>query len=267
VINIQRFLAIAGLLSLLVSPGHAAAGAVAVAPPVPEGIPALRTARGMDGVIAALLGVPYRDGGAIDETGRFTLFADQGKIFSTPGLNCSGLVLEVSRFLFQRDMPIAEAIRDRLGDSGPGADWGEDWDFGWDLVLNISKGLPRSLLLPGHASVDPAELDGWAARGFDLHSASTWEELPDRIRPNCLYLVSFNRETSQKGYRLLHYHVALLHRAPDGSLRLTQATNQRRKVYQQNLSTKDGLAFFLKSFANTGGTRKMIAVVEVPLPE
>jgi hypothetical protein len=36
-------------------------------------------------------------------------------------------------------------------------------------------------------------------------------------------------------------------------------------VYQRNLSTEEGLARFLQSFANIGGTRKMIAVLEVPL--
>ena len=257
-IIIQRFFAVAGLLALLVLPGH---GSVIL--PVPEGIPALRTAKGVDAVIAALLNVPYRDDGTIDEKGRFTLFADQEKIFSSPGLNCSGLVLEVSRFIFRRNVTVPEAVRDRLGDSGPGAALGEDWDFGWDLVLNLSEGLARSMLLPGGASVDPGTLDGLAAQGFDLHAESTWEELSGRIQPDCLYLVSFNTESHRKGYKRQHYHVALLHLAADGSLRITQATSQSRKVYQRNLSTKDGLALFLHSFANTGSIRKKIAVVEV----
>ena len=264
----QRFFAVAALLALLpllvVVPGH---GAELL--PVPEGIPALRTARGMDAVIAALLDVPYRDDGAIDEKGRFTLFANQEKFFASPGLNCSGFVLEASRFLFRRNVTLAEAVHKRFGDSGssagPGAALGEDWDFGWNLVLNISEGLSRAMLLPGGESVDPATLDGLAAQGFDLHAASTWEELPGRIRPDCLYLVSFNRESRRKNYKLQHYHVALLHRAADGSLRITQATSQRRRVYQRNLSAKDGLAHFLQSFANFGNIRKKIAVVEVRL--
>jgi len=257
-VHIRCFFATAGLLALLVLPGYAAEIL-----PVPEGIPALRTAKGVDAVIAALLNVPYRDDGAIDEKGRFTLFADQEKIFSSPGLNCSGLVLEVSRVLFRRNVTVAEAVRDRAGGSISSAALGEDWDFGWNLVLNLSEGLSRSMLLPGGASVDPVTLDGLAAQGFDLHAESTWEELRGRIRPDCLYLVSFNKESRRKGHKLQHYHVALLHLAADGSLRITQATSQSRKVYQRNLSTKDGLARFLQSFANTGSIRKKIAVVEV----
>ena len=219
----------------------------------------------MDAVIAALLHVPYRADGTIDEKGRFTLFADQEKLFASPGLNCSGFVLEASRFLFQRNVTVAEAVHKRFRDGGPGAALGEDWDFGWNLVLNISEGLSRTMLLPGGARVDPATLDGLTAQGFDLHAENTWEELPGRIRPDCLYLVSFNKESHRKGYKLQHYHVALLHLAADGSLRLTQATSERRKVYQRNLSTKDGLALFLRSFANFGNIRKKIAVVEVRL--
>ncbi|MDR0465915.1 MAG: hypothetical protein LBH94_01005 [Deltaproteobacteria bacterium] len=254
----QCFFTAAILSALLVLPAYAADIV-----PVPEGVPALRTAKGTDAVIAALLNIPYRNDGAIDEKGRFTRFEDQETVFSSPGLNCSGFVLEASRFLFRRNVTMAEALRDRQG--GGGADLGKDWDFGWKLVLNLSEGLPRSMLLPGGARVDPATLDGLAAQGFDLHAKSTWAELPGRIRPNCLYLVSFNKNSRRKGYIRQHYHVALLHLAADGSLRLTQTTNQSRKTYQRNLGTKEGLARFLQSFANTDGVWKKIAVVEVPL--
>ena len=67
------------------------------------------------------LGIPYRDDGAIDSNGNFTTFSRPDTILSTPGLNCSGLVLSASRFLFGKNFALSEAVRDRQGNSGPGA--------------------------------------------------------------------------------------------------------------------------------------------------
>lgn len=234
--------------------------------PVPHLLPALANTQNADAVLSALVGIPYRQDGGIDDAGNFTLLADPKKQFDTPGLNCSGLVLEASRFLLKKNFSIEDAVRDRLNDSGPASSLGQDWDFGWDLVLNLSDGLPRTLLLPGGESADPADFDGLAARGYDLHDPATWSELPDRIRPGYLYLASFNRETAQKGYTLLHYHVGILHRNHAGNIMITQTTGTSRKSYSRTISSREGLDLFLTSFANTGTVRKMVAIIEVPLP-
>ena len=49
------------------------------------------------------LGIPYRDDGALDDKGHFTTFAHPEEILDTPGLNCSGLVVSVCRYLFNKN--------------------------------------------------------------------------------------------------------------------------------------------------------------------
>ncbi|MEJ2716140.1 MAG: hypothetical protein P8182_03240, partial [Deltaproteobacteria bacterium] len=87
------------------------------------------------------LGIPYRDDGVLDSRGRFTTFNRPDEIYSTPGMNCSGLVLSVSRFLLNKNFTLTEASRDRQNNSGPGAAFGKDWDFGLDLILNLTDGV------------------------------------------------------------------------------------------------------------------------------
>ena len=270
---LQRTLCFFLFLTMLapVFPGTSTAGLIplvdsGVELPIPDELPALARAKDLDSVVSALTGVAYRPDGAIDEQGRFTLFAERSRLFKTAGLNCSGFLVEACRFLLGRTVPLDEAARDRLGDSGPGSPHGRDWDFGWDLVLNLSQGLPRRLLLPEGKTVDPENLDGYAARGFDLHDPETWRELPERIRPGYLYLVSFSKETNTAGYALLHYHVALMHRDGNNDIRISQATTQSGKVTSRSIGTPEGRDLFLRSFTNRGGNRKMIAVVEVDLP-
>ena len=216
--------------------------------------------------LALFLGIPYRIDGAIDEQGRYTLFAVQDQLFAEPGLNCSGFVLQASRQLLRKNIPLDVATRDRLRDSGPDAAMGHDWDFGWDLVMNISEGVERSLLLPGGILADPAAGSGLDPLGFDLHAPETWQELPDRIRPNHLYLVSFSRPTKQRGYSLQHYHVGLFIRTSEKDWYIYHTSRQRGRVGRDNLGNEQGRARFLRSFANTGDHRKHIFVIEVPLP-
>ena len=211
------------------------------------------------------MGLPYRDDGTVDENGRYSLFATPEKTFPSPGLNCSGFVVSASRFMLRRNITTAQAVRDRLGDSGPDSPKGQDWDFGWDLILNASEGSTRTLLLPGGATADPASRSG-TFRGYDLHDPATWKELRARMKPGKLYLVSFSKETTRKGYTLMHYHVGFILPTERGELWLYQTTPEFGKVNRRDLGTQEGLASFLRSFANTGKVRKMIAVLEVALP-
>ncbi|MDR0453918.1 MAG: hypothetical protein LBH05_03800 [Deferribacteraceae bacterium] len=225
-----------------------------------------QTVKSPEEILAVFLGIPYRVDGCVDGQGRYTLFTGYDKFFSTPGLNCSGFVLEASRILLKRNIPLSVAINDRLGDSGPGAPLGQDWDFGWDMILNISEGLERVLLLPGNVRADPAAGSGLAPLGFDLHAPETWRELPDRIRSNHLYLVSFSKTSGQRGSSSLkHYHVALLIRISEKDWYIYNTTQKRGKVYRENLGSVQGRNRFLNAYANTGNARKHIFIIELPL--
>ena len=251
------------LLLLLSTVCVAVAGSV----PVPVGLDKAKVGgRSADAMAEAFLGLPYRVDGALNEKGEYTLFADQSKRFSAPGLNCSGLVLALSRFLLDSNVTLAHALRDRLGDSGPESAHGEDWDFGWDLILNISEGFPRRFLLPGGTSLEPAGTTGFSPRGYDIHTEETWRELPARLTPGHMYLVSLNVEGRRKGYGLQHYHVGLVYVASTGQAWFYQTTGKGGGVNRRDLKTPKGRESFKRAFANNGKTRKMMLVLEVDLP-
>ena len=217
-------------------------------------------------ILSSFLNLPYREDGAQDENGRWTLFADPSASFKSPGANCSGFVLSASRCLLGRNITLAEALRDRAGDSGAGSAMGRDWDFGWDLIRNISEGLPRALLLPGGGTADPNGYDG-RFRGWELNSDATWQELLPRLKPGRLYLLSFSKETRAPGYTLLHYHVGILIKGPKGEALLFQTSSDGGKVNRRNLADAKGMASLHRDFADRPGSKKMLAVIEVALPE
>lgn len=258
-------LLLAGFLLLAVAQTETKAALM----PVPDDLSAKGISAGSapEDVLSSLLGIPYREDGAVDERGRYTLFADPAKKFNTPGLNCSGLVLEASRFLLKKNFTLEEAKRDRLGDSGPGSPHGEDWDFGWDLVMNLSEGFSRVILLPGNKTQDPATATGFAPRGYDLHSDETWKELPGRLRRGYLYLVSMNVEGRRKGYALVHYHVGLIHVDNTGKAWFYQTTGKGKVANRRDLSIESGRASLKQAFANRADQRRMMVVLEVALPQ
>lgn len=170
-------------------------------PPVPvETVKAGSMAQVQD-----LLGVPYVVDGALDRDGRWTWFSRPGEVQLRPGLNCSGFVVAAARRLLGWSGTLAEAGQDRLGDSGPGAPLGRDWDFGFDLVLNLTEGRSRRVLLPG--GVAEVAGDGRTLRGFDLHDRSAWEAILPLLRPERPVLASLSRV---RAGRIEHHHVALL---------------------------------------------------------
>lgn len=241
---------------------------VDTAVPVPAGLfpPGVSAASPPDRILSAFLNLPYREDGAINDAGQYTLFAAPQTVLRTPGLNCSGLVLEASRLLLRTNIPLERAVRDRLDDSGPDSPHGEDWDFGWDLLLNIAEGFPSALLLPGDATLEPAKATGFSPRGFDLHAPRTKAELLSRLRPGYLYLLSFSKDVTRKGYQMQHYHVGLVHVAPSGEAWLYQTTGKAGKANRRDISSESGWNSFIRSFANTGNVRKMLLVLEVELP-
>ncbi len=265
------------MFRIVAAPGFAGAAApasgtvkLAAAQNIPQppglfarGVP---EAEDRDGMLRAFLGIAYRTDGAIDEAGRYTLFAEQSRRFTTPGLNCSGFVLGASRFLLRKNFSLEEIKRDRLKDSGPESPHGEDWDFGWDLIMNISEGFPRSLLLPGGLSQDPARGSGFSPRGYAIQRAETWRELPARIRPGYLYLASIAVEGRRKGYGLQHYHVGLFYRGKDDKAWFYDTTGRGKWVNRRDVDSAEGRAAFMKAFADSGDKRKTLLVLEVKLP-
>lgn len=219
-----------------------------------------------DRILEAMLGIPYRMDGAVNEKGEFTLFADQSRRFTDPGLNCSGFVLQASRYLLKRNFVLDDIRRDRLSDSGPGSSHGEDWDFGWDAIMNISDPFPRFMLLPGGKQMDPLKSTGFSPRGFDIQSDATWKELPARLKPGYLYLVSFSDTGRRKGYGLQHYHVGLIHVSAGGNAWYYHTTGTGSKSNRRDLKSAQGQASFKKAFANKGQKRKMMVIIAVKMP-
>lgn len=228
----------------------------------PKGQPA---SAAPEDILLAMQGIPYRVDGAVNEFGEFSLFADQEARFDEPGTNCSGFVVTACRFILKHNFTLDEVKRDRLADSGPNAKLGQDWDFGWDLVLNISEGLPRTALLPGGLTADPAAGIGLVPRGFDIQDPATWKEIPSRLKPKHLYLVSFNVNTLKKGYKLLHYHVGLIYVTADGHAWFYHNTGQAKHSNRRDLSTTAGQESFKKAFASKKAYPKMMFIVEVEL--
>lgn len=209
--------------------------------------------------------IPYREDGALDDRGYFTTFADPEVPFETPGLNCSGLVVSVGRFLFNKNWKLEEITRDRQGNSGPGSAMGKDWDFGWDLIMNMSEGRQRKVVMPDQGQYSVEKADGSTLRGFDLHDTEAWRRVIAKMRPGHLYLGSISKPTRTPGYKLLHYHVVLILPDGKGHVYLYHATH-RSNVHRIDIASSRGLGRLMSQFGNVRGHAKKILVVETELP-
>lgn len=258
----KRLLAIAaGIIPILLSApalcatnapgGHAAQSAASPAPALPKP--------------ADLLGIPYRPDGAIDEYGRNALFANPDKTFTTPGLNCSGFVLAAARAILNTNFTLDQVKRDRLNDSGPESPLGEDWDFGLDLILNISEGRPRRILMPDGPQPLPARIDGQTLRGFALKDQDAWNKILLQMRPGHVYLASISKPAARKGYALLHYHVGLAIPGQNGRVWWYHST-PGSGVHRLDINSPNGMAAFKKQFTGPKATSKRILLLEVDTP-
>ncbi len=213
---------------------------------------------------SSLLGIPYRPDGALDEKGRYTTFADPEKVFEAPGLNCSGLVVALSRKVLKRDFPLQEASRDRKGDSGPVARLGQDWDFGFDVILNLSEGRPRRLLGPAGFRPFAQDPDGLNEVGFDFHDTTAWGGVLPHFKAGRLYLGSLSRAAEQPGYRRLHHHVVAILPDSEGHAWLYHATG-RRGVHRLDLNKPEELATLLRQFPAPLAGPESLLLIEVAL--
>ncbi len=199
-------------------------------------------------VAEAFVGVPYRQDGVLDSQGRYVTFQRPDKVFTTPGLNCSGLVLALTRCLYGRDTSLKAAMRDRHGDSGPMAAGGQDWDFGWDFILNISEGLERRVLDPEPKAQGAPQADGIGLRGFAVHDDQAWRQILPRIRPGFVYLASLS---GYRSGRLLHHHVGVILADGQGRVLLFHATPKGGGVHRLDLNSAAGLAAFQGLYPDT----------------
>lgn len=212
------------------------------------------------------LGIPYRDDGALDDQGRFTTFDHPDRFSDTPGLNCSGLVLSISRFLFDRNWTIDEAKKDRQNNSGTGAPLGKDWDFGFDLVLNLTEGLERRVVMPDGQTVDLQKADGMNVRGFRLDDQQAWSRVIRQMKPGYVYLGDISKPSREPGYKLMHYHVVIAIPDGKGNVWLYHATH-RSNTHKINVSDAQGLSRFMSQFRGSRGENKDILFVEAKLPD
>ncbi len=208
------------------------------------------------------LGIPYRDDGALDDKGHFTTFAHPEEILDSPGLNCSGLVVSVCRYLFNKNWTIAQVLRDPQGNSGPNSALGKDWDFGWDLILNLTEGRRRRVLAPDGSSHAPETIDGLNSRGFDLHDRAAWQAVLAQMQPGRVYLGSISKPTNKPGYKILHYHVVLILPDSKHGIWLYHATH-RSNVHKMDINTPQGLSRFFSQFGGQRGETKKILLLEV----
>jgi hypothetical protein len=202
-----------------------------------------------------LLNIPYVNDAALDEKGRWTTFTHPEKTRSSPGLNCSGFTFAAARRLMGYTGNLDLATRDRLGDSGKDAKQGRDWDFAWDLVMNLSEGRTRHVILPeGQGTLDGS--NGLTLRGFPMKDIPAWKRILPRIRAGCVYLCSLSRIAKNGGVQ--HYHAVLLLRDPRGSVWLYQ-TLPFGHSHRLNLSSEGGFARMQQMF----GQGKHILILEV----
>lgn len=217
-------------------------------------------------ILRCFSGTAYRPDGAIDHLGNFTLFADPQARLTTPGLNCSGFVVASCRYLFKRNYHLDAVIHDRLADSAADAALGEDWDFGYDLILNLTEGLPRRVVLPYGQRADIATSNGADLRGFQLHDLRAWRDVMAQMTASHIYLFSMSKPLGTNNSHLVHDHVGLVIPDDHGHLWFAHATRMRG-VTVVDIATVAGLKSVVETNPDSAMGKRMILVLEVGLPK
>lgn len=216
-------------------------------------------------------GIPYRADGALDEHGRWTTWANSAQKFSTPGLNCSGLTFAASRALqklqeqaLSQKLTLEQAMRDRLGDSGVDAPMGQDWDFGLDLILNLTEGLPRTLI-PNPYEDQNIDSHLWNAidlRGADIDSTAMADILAT-LQPDHIYYFAISKTDSRFKGGISFYHVGIL--IKDGSNIWMYHATAKGGVYRVNLAGEKGLAWLRHFYGTSSKGPRYMQLVEIAL--
>ncbi|MBI1753514.1 MAG: hypothetical protein HY014_03560 [Acidobacteria bacterium] len=217
--------------------------------------PASSGPQDLSAALRDLMGIPYAEDAGLDAEGRFVRFTPPGASLPAPGLNCSGFAVAAARRLLGFQGSLAEAGRDRLGDSGAGSPGGQDWDFGWDLVLNLSEGRQRRWVLPEGDRPAPGA-SGRALQGFRVQDREAWTRLSGRWRKDRVYFATLHRGS---GRGLRHHHVALLLRS-DAGLGFYQ-TLPGGRVHRLALDTPEGMDRLRAMF----GPGERILILEIQI--
>lgn len=217
---------------------------------------------------APLEGMAYRVDGARDEAGVYRLFADPARLFATSGLNCSGLVVELSRQTLGAPLPLADMSAPGPNDAQALAANGPDWDFGYRLILRIAwaaAGQGAQPFVLGEEGPQPLSrlIDAQATRGVSLDDPARLKALVAACRPGVLYLLSFSDRKTASG-PLLHHHVAVLAVDPAGGLALLHAT-PGKGVHRLNLPPGREAQVLGSLFRATRPFDRRVLVLAVPL--
>ena len=208
-------------------------------------------------------GIPYRGDGAINRHGDFTLFAVPDLMFAKPGLNCSGFTVAASRYLFGCNFSLNDMTIDRLGDSGKDSPYGQDWDFGYDLVLNVTEGMERRVMLPYGETAEIDGSNGMSLRGFRLHDREAWKDVISRMKPGKVYLFSMSKPVKFKNYKMLHYHVGLIVPDDKGHIWLCHATT-KGGVNKSDITDSARLDRIIEANPDSNLGPRSILIIEAP---
>ena len=231
--------------------------------PAQVGAEGIASRMSLTSAMSALMGVPYVEDGVRDGRGHWITFTHPDIERPSPGFNCSGLVIEASRRLLGFKGSIEDATRDRHVDSGARAPRGRDWDFAWDLILNLSEGKPRQVMLPDCELAVSRQADGLSLRGFALDDQDHWQRILPRLHSDRVYLGSLSRERRiRHGHAststVEHYHAILFLKDTGGRTWLYQTLPHGRS-HRLEISSPQGFYRMVRMF----GPRKHLLLLEV----
>ncbi|MDR1487791.1 MAG: hypothetical protein LBT62_07380 [Deltaproteobacteria bacterium] len=245
--------AIVGVRPILAQP--------ATPPPLPPTI-TLPSEEGVENILNVLLKIPYRADGVVSDDGRWTTWKQPQTTLESPGLNCSGFLLEAARLLLGRNITLQEASFDRDQDSGLDSPLGQDWDFGLDLLLNLAKVKQQELLpTPQEDKLDQSPSNRPMGLGIDINGDDFEPFLKQLPAPN-VYLLVISKPERRLKSGLAYYHVGLLHVDLQGAIWLYQAT-PKAGAHRINIASKEGLSAIRRYFPPIKGTQRRMALARL----
>ncbi|MDR2367851.1 MAG: hypothetical protein LBF58_07055 [Deltaproteobacteria bacterium] len=236
--------------------------APAPGPPLPAGIKPYPEGAGVEAILKAFLGVPFRVDGVVTDDGRWATWNKQETTLKSPGFNCSGYLLEAVRHLTGRDVTIAQAIRDRDGDSGPDSELGLDWDYGLDILLNLSGAelaelipAPQNGKLRTNGSGRPEGL------GVDINGPG-FPDLIAGLDPGTVYLFAISKPDRRFKGGLSYYHVGVIYADGASNVWLYHDT-ARAGAHRLNINSPSGVASIRRYFPPVRSSERRIVLARL----